>query len=168
MRRKTQILKKTAIHWRPLIGWILLCEVVGIIGSIFTVPQISSWYATLVKPSFSPPNWVFGPVWIVLYALMGFAAYRIWSQGMKKTHRRMGMYIFIAQLVCNFLWSILFFSFHTISLAFVDIAIMWVCIAVLILRFEKSDSLISYSLLPYLFWVSFAMVLNYNLWLLNA
>lgn len=149
-------------------GWIVLCELVGVAGSVFTIPQIPIWFATLVKPAFSPPNWLFGPVWTILYALMGFAAYRIWALGIQKPAIRANIILFVIQLFFNFLWSFIFFSLHNIPGAFLDIVILWVLIILLVKRFEKLDKVAGYAMIPYLLWVSFAMVLNYSLWLLNA
>ncbi len=148
-------------------GWILLCEAVGLVAGMFTIPQIPVWYATLMKPSFSPPNWVFGPVWTILYALMGIAAYRIWILGIKNPAVRTNIVLFTAQLVFNFLWSFIFFSLHSIPAAFVDISILWILIVFLVVRMEQLDKTAGYLMTPYLLWVSFAMVLNYSLWLLN-
>lgn len=168
MKRKKAIKKASQYNFVALGGWILLCEAVGMVGSVFTIPQISTWYATLLKPSFSPPNWVFGPVWTLLYALMGFAAYRVWMLGIKKFVVRKVLVVFILQLVLNFLWSLIFFGQHNIAGAFIEISFMWMLIVYLVVRFEKLDGVAGYAMLPYLFWVSFAMILNYNLWVLNA
>ena len=166
--RNTSVKQKhLPIKWGALIGWIVLCEAAGIIGSLFTVSSIPTWYASLVKPSFSPPNWLFGPVWTILYTLMGIAAYRIWRLGMSKKTVRSALFLFLFHLVLNAIWSIIFFGGQNIPLGFVDIAALWVTIIVLIFRFCTLDQISAYLLLPYLAWVSFATVLNYNLWLLN-
>ncbi len=167
-RHKPHVRSKTGDHILILGAWIVLCELVGVIGSMLTIPQISTWYPTLVKPFFSPPNWVFGPVWTLLYACMGFAAYRIWLQGMKKREHRIAMGIFLVQLGVNFLWSFIFFDRHNIPGGFIDIAVMWLLILYLVVKLEHIDRLASYAMIPYLLWVSFAMVLNYYLWLLNV
>jgi tryptophan-rich sensory protein len=167
-RRKKVSEKKSSIAWFPLLGWIALCEAAGIVGSFFTVSAIPTWYATLARPSFSPPNWVFGPVWTVLYMLMGIAVYRVWRLGMHKPAVKTAVSLFIVHLFFNAIWSILFFGAKNIPLAFVDITVIWVTLIYIIFRFEKLDRASAYLLLPYLAWISFATVLNYNYWLLNA
>lgn len=150
-----------------LFGWILLCELVGITGVFFTTPAIPTWYATLVKPAFSPPNWLFGPVWTTLYALMGIAVYRIWRLGTKRKGVREALTWFFVNLTLNAIWSPIFFGAQQIAAAFVVISAIWVTIIILIVRYHKLDTVSAYLLVPYLLWVSFATVLNYNLWLLN-
>lgn len=151
-----------------LIGWILVCELVGILGSTVTISAIPTWYATLTKPSFAPPNWIFGPVWILLYALMGIAAYRISRLGMKTPAVRGAMALFAGQLFLNFIWSFIFFGARNIPLAFADIAALWVILIITVIVFDRLDKWAAYLMLPYLFWVSFATVLNYSLWILNT
>lgn len=150
-----------------VVSWIILCELAGIIGSVFTISAIPTWYETLVKPVFNPPNWIFGPVWTTLYALMGVSAYRIWRMGMKHKNVRDAIVLFLMHLVLNAIWSPIFFGARQIPLAFVTIAIMWLTLITLMFRFEKLDKVSAVLLAPYLAWVSFAMVLNYNLWILN-
>lgn len=150
-----------------LFGWILLCELAGITGVFFTTPAIPTWYASLVKPSFSPPNWIFGPVWTLLYALMGVAVYRIWRLGTKRKGVRQALMWFFINLTLNALWSPIFFGAQQIAAAFIIISAIWVTIIILIVRYHKLDTVSAYLLVPYLLWVSFATVLNYNLWLLN-
>jgi len=159
--------KKSPINWYSLISWILLCESAGIIGSLFTMSSIPTWYVGLVKPSFSPPNWIFGPVWITLYALMGIAAYRISHLGLRKPAVRNAVFLFLAHLLINTIWSIIFFGGQNIPLGFANIGALWVMIIILTLKFDALDSVSAYLMLPYLAWVSFATVLNYSLWLLN-
>ena len=163
----TGTLKKSPIHWYSLISWILLCESAGIIGALFTTPSIPTWYAGLVKPPFNPPGWIFGPVWITLYAMMGIAAYRISQLGLRKPAVRSAVFLFLVHLLINTIWSIIFFGGQNIALGFVDIGALWVMIIILTLRFDRLDPISAYLMLPYLAWVSFASVLNYNLWLLN-
>ena len=96
-----------------LVAAILVCEFVGLLGSIFTIPAITTWYAALQKPSFSPPNWLFGPVWTLLYALMGVSAYLVWEKGIKKKGVKPALKLFSLQLILNFMWSILFFGLRS-------------------------------------------------------
>jgi translocator protein len=146
---------------------IALCELAGVIGALFTSPSIPGWYAGLVKPSFNPPNGVFGPVWTTLYALMGIAAWLIYEKGLKgaKVHRALS--IFVAQLIVNVLWSIMFFGAHQILGAFVLIVTLWLLIAATMQLFWKVSKAAAALLVPYLIWVSFAAVLNVMLYVLN-
>lgn len=146
---------------------ILLCEGVGIVGSVFTVSSIPAWYTTLQKPSFSPPNWIFGPVWITLYALMGVALYLVWMKGLKKKENRRSIAIFVIQLTLNALWSIVFFGGRSILGGMIVIAALWLLIVLTIVTFWKISKTAGLLLLPYLAWVSFAAILNASLSWLN-
>ncbi len=149
-----------------LIALIILCQLAGIIGSIFTISSISSWYAFLNKPFFNPPSWLFGPVWISLYALMGISLYLIWSS--KNSSEKSGsLKIFGIQLVLNALWSIFFFGLQNLWLAFVEIIILWFAIFFTIKKSLKVSKKSAYLLIPYLLWVSFAAILNLSIALLN-
>lgn len=155
------------LNFPKLIFSIFICQLAGIIGSLFTFSAIPTWYATLNKPTFSPPNWLFGTVWTTLYLLMGISLYRVWISKTKKKEKMEGVVFFIIQLVLNALWSILFFGMQNPALAFVEIIFMWLFIVVTIFRFEKVDKLAAYLLVPYLLWVSFASILNFSIWQLN-
>lgn len=152
-----------------LIAAILLCEAAGIIGSLFTAPSIPGWYATLNKPSFNPPNWVFGPVWTTLYALMGISLYLVWKKGQenKKIDIKLPLAIFGFQLFLNFLWSILFFGMQSPLLGLLCIIPLWLSIAATIFYFYKISKTAAYLLIPYILWVSFASILNASIWMLN-
>lgn len=163
--RYTSFVKR--LNWRRLLFSILLCESAGIVGSVFTVSSIPTWYATLEKPSFSPPNWVFGPVWIALYTLMGVALYLVWMKELKKKEYRRTIAIFAIQLTLNALWPIVFFGGHSILGGFVVITALWISIALTIVHFWKISRTAGLLLLPYLAWVSFAMILNVALLGLN-
>lgn len=144
-----------------LIISLLLPQLAGLVGSLFTFSAIPTWYATLNKPSFSPPNWIFGPVWTTLYILMGISLYLVWSKGKR------GVALFKFQLVINALWSILFFGLRSPILGLITIIILWTMILALIKIFWKIDKTASVLLWPYLAWVSFASVLNLAILLLN-
>lgn len=146
---------------------VLICEGVGILGSIFTIPAITTWYQTLNKPLFSPPNFVFGPVWTILYALMGVSIFLILEKKIKVKERNNLIYLFTLQLLLNFLWSVIFFYFHLPFLAFLEILMLWGSILLLIVRFYKFLKPASILLIPYLLWVSFASLLNASIVLLN-
>lgn len=146
---------------------IIGCELVGIAATPFTISAIPGWYQTLNKPSFSPPDWIFGPLWTILYFLMGVAAYLIWIKGLEKKAVKTALSFFIAQLVFNFFWSILFFGFQSPVLGLIDILILWILILITIIKFHKISKTASYLLIPYLLWVTFATILNLSIVLLN-
>lgn len=153
-----------------LLGFIALCQLAGLIGSLFTFSAIPTWYAYLIKPTFSPPNYLFGPVWTTLYTLMGISLYLVYQTKIKKggnNQKEKAIRIFYTQLILNALWSIIFFGLKNPGLAFVEIIIMWSYILVTIMRFYKINKIASYLLIPYLLWVSFASVLNLSIALLN-
>jgi benzodiazapine receptor len=146
---------------------ILICLLAGGIGIIFTSSQISTWYAVLNKPSFSPPNWLFAPVWTTLYILMGISLYLVWKKGLKTKKVRDAIYNFGFQLVLNAIWSPIFFGMHSLLLALIVLIAMWIYIVKTIRSFAKVDRTASLLLYPYLAWVSFASILNFSVWLLN-
>lgn len=146
---------------------LVICQFAGFIGSLFTTPSIPTWYAALSKPSFNPPNSIFGPVWIILFILMGISAYLIWRKKVCDRNVRMALVIFLFQLLLNVLWSFLFFRLHNPSAAFFEIIILWLAILVTFLSFMKISKTAGILFLPYLFWVGFAAVLNLFIWKLN-
>jgi tryptophan-rich sensory protein len=150
----------------PLLVSVLIAEAAGIIGSVFTIKEIPVWYAALLKPSFSPPNWVFGPVWTSLYCLMGISAFLIW-QKRKSPVARSGLTIYGVNLVANMLWSVVFFGFHRPEAGLLVILILWSTIIVMIKRFWPINQLASLLLIPYLLWVTFATFLNFAIFRLN-
>lgn len=150
-----------------LVACIIISESAGIIGSLFTTPSIDGWYEGIIKPSFNPPNWVFGPVWTTLFALMGCSLYLVWKKGFERKDVRIAVGIFAVQLILNTLWSIIFFGIHNIALALIEIVILWLAIFATIISFAKISRLAAWLLVPYIAWVSFAMYLNYTLWILN-
>jgi len=147
--------------------FIIGCELVGAISGLATAKAIPTWYQGLVKPSFNPPNWLFGPVWTLLYAMMGLAAWLIWSKGWQRADVRLALIIFGIQLALNFAWSFIFFANQNLGAALIEIIVMWLAIALTVVVFYKIDHRAAYLLLPYLAWVSFATLLNYSLWRLN-
>lgn len=165
-------MKKVRVSASPLnigalIGWIAASQSAGIIGSFFTVSAIPGWYQLLQKPAWNPPGWVFGPVWTLLYTLMGIAAYRIWKLGMRKKQVRQAIILFSLHLGVNALWSIIFFGFQDILMAFLEIMILLGLIVKIVVRFYKLDKAAAYLLIPYLVWVSFATFLTYTILQLN-
>ena len=132
----------------------------GFLGSSSTTSQINSWYSTIQKAPFNPPNWVFGPAWTILYILMAISLYLVWQKGKFPL-------IFIIQLFLNFLWSYIFFGLHLPLLAFIDIILLWIFILLTIINFTAINKTAAYLLYPYLGWVSFASILNLFVVLLN-
>jgi tryptophan-rich sensory protein len=147
---------------------IIICQFAGVIGSVFTTPAIPTWYATLVKPSFAPPNWIFSPVWISLYLLMGISAFLVWRKGIENPQVNLALRFFIIQLVLNSLWSVLFFGLKSPLLGFIEIIFLWIFILLTSLYFFRVSTIAGTLLLPYLLWVSFAAVQNFSLWRLNS
>ncbi len=152
---------------RNLLVFIAVAQAAGLIGTFFTFDAIPTWYPTLAKPWFSPPNWIFGPVWTTLYTLMGIAAFFVWEKRFQKTHASRGMNWYWAQLFLNAIWSPIFFGAKQLGWALIVIALLWVAILFTIREFWKIRPRYGVLLLPYLAWVSFASVLNYQLWMLN-
>lgn len=138
----------------------------GAIAGLFTAQSVSEWYATLNQPSFNPPNWIFGPVWTILYLLMGISVFLVWKQEASKERNR-ALLIFLIQLLLNFAWSFLFFYFNRIGLALVEIILLWISIAVMLKLFHRIKPVAAYLNIPYLLWVSFATVLNAAYYFLN-
>jgi tryptophan-rich sensory protein len=157
-------------RFRSLIGlpiWMAVCFGAAYLGSIFTTPSVTTWYPELIKPSWTPPAWVFGPVWSLLYLMMAMAAWLVWRQGSLST-RVLPITLFLVQLVLNVLWSMLFFGLRMPDLAFAEIVVLWFAILTTVITFWRSTPLAGYLLLPYLVWVAFASILNFALWRMNA
>lgn len=152
--------------WRFIIS-IAMCQLAGIIGSVFTSPAIPTWYATLKKPAFNPPNWLFGPVWITLYVLMGIALFLVWRKSLDIPAVRTGLTLFGMQLTLNVLWSVVFFGFRSPVGGLLIIFVLWTAILLTILRFTKVSEFAAVLLIPYIVWVSFAAILNLSLFILN-
>ncbi len=148
--------------WKLIIS-IMLPFLASIIGGLFTESSASSWYATLIKPPFNPPSWVFGPVWTILYLLMGISLYLVWA----KKYDRTSFMFFGVQLFLNALWSILFFGMKSPFYAFIEIIFLWVAILITTFYFYKINKISAYLLIPYILWVSFAAVLNFSIFILN-
>ena len=146
---------------------ILISELAGLLGSVFTLPSISAWYSTLNKPFFTPPNWFFGPVWTSLFLLMGISLFLVWKKGFRNKKLKIGITFFSIQLALNVSWSILFFGLHKPFYAMVEISVLWVFILLTAIQFKKIDKKAAYLLIPYLVWVAFAGFLNYSIWIMN-
>ncbi len=142
-------------------------ELVGLAATPFTLSAIQDWYQTLQKPVFSPSNSMFGPVWTILYFLMGVSAFLIWQKGLKNKKVKQALIYFLIQLFFNFLWSVLFFGLRSPILGLVDILSLWVFIVFTMAKFQKISQPAFYLLIPYIFWVSFAAILNFSVVVLN-
>lgn len=150
-----------------LISSVSVCLLTGFLGSFATRDSITTWYAQLSRPSFTPPDWTFGVVWPVLYVMMGISAFLIWNVGIDKRQVKVALGCFALQLILNGLWTLIFFGLHLIGFALVEIVILWAAILMTILSFWKESKPAALLLLPYILWVSFAVVLNASLFLLN-
>lgn len=139
--------------------------ILGIASGFSTVDSITTWYQYLNKPSFNPPNYLFGPVWTVLYVMMGVAFALVWHS--QNSRKRQAMWVFGFQFVLNLAWSFLFFNLHQTGWALIEIIVLWLSIAWAIRLFYPIKPLAAYLLVPYLAWVSFASVLNGAIWYLN-
>ena len=146
---------------------ILFCLIAGSLGSLVTINGPGSWYATLQKPFFAPPNWVFAPVWITLFILMGIALYLVWQCGTENREVKIALGIFGVQFALNVIWSFLFFGLESSLLGLIDIILLWVMIVVTIRAFYRVKKSAAYLLIPYLAWVSLASALNGAVYFMN-
>ncbi len=147
---------------------VFVCLIVGYVSGMVTRASITTWYPTLVKPSFNPPNWIFAPVWTSLYIMMGIAAGLVWNQvSVNKEAVTKALQFFVIQLVLNALWSYLFFGLHNLMLAAIEVVLLWLMIFETYTQFVKINKTASNLMLPYLAWVSFASVLTARIWWLN-
>lgn len=147
---------------------VVTCLVIGYFSGMVTRSAIITWYPTLVKPSFNPPNWIFAPVWSMLYIMMGIAAGLVWDRIESNTEIvKKALVFFAVQLALNALWSYLFFGLKNPMLALLEIVILWLMIYETYVQFGKINKIAGYLFIPYLLWVSFAMVLNASIWWLN-
>tara|TARA_R110002167_G_scaffold24608_10_gene86283 strand:- start:836 stop:1309 length:474 start_codon:yes stop_codon:yes gene_type:complete len=144
-----------------------VCLIIGFLSSFATQSSVNGWYQQLNKPSFNPPNWVFAPVWTVLYIMMGIAAGIVWAKGLHHRWVKTALYHFGFQLLLNASWSIIFFGLHEPFLALLVILALLVLLILTIRWFKVVSDLAAYLLIPYLLWVCFATMLNYKLWELN-
>jgi translocator protein len=151
-----------------IVFFVALCLAVGYLSSIVTQSNIKTWYPTIEKPSFNPPNWVFAPVWTLLFIMMGIAAGLIWNKiEENKELVKKGLLFFTIQLLLNALWSFLFFGLHNILLASVEIILLLLIIYETYLIFKQIDKKASLLLIPYMAWVSFASILTISIYFLN-
>lgn len=149
------------------VSCIFLCLAPGIVGGLFTVQAISQWYTTINKPFFNPPSWIFGPVWTLLYVMMGIALFLIWKEKSEKRLKQKAITIFMIQLFLNAAWSPAFFGLHSPLFGLAIIIPLWISILLTIQYFGKISKNAALLLIPYILWVSFATVLNFAIWWMN-
>jgi tryptophan-rich sensory protein len=149
-----------------LLAWLAACMSAGLLGAVFTFDSVRSWYPTIAKPAWTPPSWLFGPVWTTLYLMMGVAAWRVARRRWTADVRR-AVLLFVVQLLLNAAWSPLFFGARLPGIAFGEILLLWSAIVLTIAWFWRIDRLAAALLVPYLAWVSFASALNGSIWWLN-
>jgi len=154
-------------NFAKLLACILIPFIAAFVGSVFTFPAIASWYVSLNKPFFSPPNWVFAPAWAILYFLMGISLYLVLQKSSETKKAEKGIFIFASQLSLNVLWSIVFFGLQNPLCAFVEIAFLWFFVGLTVKEFFKISKKAAWLLVPYWIWVSFATILNLSIVLLN-
>ncbi len=150
-----------------LVAAVVSCIVLGSLGGIVTITGPGSWYALLAKPAFSPPGWLFAPVWTLLFILMGISLWMVWNKGAGRRNVRIALGIFAVQFAFNIAWSFLFFGMQSPFLGLVDILILWVLILATIVCFYRVQRTAAYLLIPYILWVSFASFLNYTIYVMN-
>lgn len=150
-----------------LVFALLITQIAGALGSLVTIPAIDTWYATLEKPALTPPSWVFGPVWLTLYALMGIAFFFVWTQDTRRKAVQQALSLFSLQLIANAIWSVLFFGLKSPACALADIVLLLLLIVATIAAFWQVYRPAAYLLVPYALWVSFATYLNSAIVLLN-
>jgi len=151
------------MNYLKLVISIGVCLLVGFIAGMFTSTSIDTWYSTLTKPSFNPPNWVFGPAWTILYIMMGIALYLVWNS----SNNRIAITFFMIQLALNFLWSFLFFALENPLIAFIGILLLLGMIILTAVQFYPVSRTAAFLLIPYILWVIFASVLNFSIYWLN-
>lgn len=146
---------------------IIIIELIGLFASIFTQSSVSVWYATLQKPAFIPPNYVFAPVWVVLFALMSTAAFMVWKKGTERQDVRVALNSFGMQFLLNVLWSLIFFGMRSPLFGLIEVILLWIAIAITMMEFRKVSERAFWLMVPYILWVTFTVVLTYYIWILN-
>jgi len=155
-------------HIKKISITVLICLVVGGVGAVATQSSVSTWYMTIEKPAFTPPNWLFGPVWTVLYILMGIAAGLVWIKGFYHKWVKVALYHFGFQLLFNGMWSVIFFGMQKPFLGLLAIIVLFILIILTIKWFTVVDRRASWLMVPYALWVLFATALNFEIWRLNS
>lgn len=158
---------QSKFQFGPFIISLFITLTIGFVGSLFIKPQISGWYSTLQKSSLSPPDWLFAPVWTILYILIAIAAYLVWEKRDSSDLYPTARLIYFFQLLLNFLWSIIFFVMHQMLTAIFVIVLLWTSIIAIMYYFGLFSKAASWLLLPYLIWVTYAGILNFSVYMLN-
>lgn len=153
--------------WLKLLISIAIPLAVGGIAGFFTNAEINGWYQSIEKPNWQPPGWVFGPVWTLLYILMGIALFLVWNSRGEEKEKRTAFVFWGIQMVLNFLWSFIFFRMHEIGWALTEIIVLWISILLTIFSFARISRVAAWLLVPYISWVSFAALLTFTIWQLN-
>ncbi len=166
MAESVRPLMTTRTRWGGLAAFLTVCLFAGGLGALATTPQLDTWYRTLAKPTWNPPDRVFGPVWTTLYILMAVAGWLVWSRtGWRSAS--MSLLLFGGQLVLNVAWSWIFFGMHAPGWAFFEILLLWLAVTATMIAFFRHSRLAGWLLVPYLVWISFAGVLNFTIWRMN-
>jgi translocator protein len=152
--------------WISLMPFIVVCFAAASVGSFITNTSVNTWYAQLRKPDWTPPNWIFGPVWTMQYVLMAVSAWLVW-RSTEWSVAKSGLVLFGIQLALNTLWSLLFFGLREVRLAFVEIMLLWMMVVATVVSFLPLSRLAAWLLLPYLLWIGFASYLNFRIWQIN-
>lgn len=159
--------KSKSVLALKLLASLAICQLAGFIGAIFTTPSISTWYFALNKPIFNPPNYLFAPVWTLLFVAMGIALFLIWSKSENTKEKRLAIILFTLQLLFNVMWSIVFFGFHSPLFGIFVIIILLALIIITTIKFFKLSDMAGILMIPYIIWVGFATILNIALYVLN-
>lgn len=160
-------MKKFNSDWLALAFFLILSFGAAFIGGLFTSASVDGWYRTLPKPAWTPPSWLFGPVWTLLYLAMAIAAWLVWRQR-SSSNVTAALALFFVQLVLNAAWSAVFFGLQNIGLALVNIVLLWCAIAATVIAFWRINATSGWLFVPYIFWVTFATALNFAIWRLNS
>lgn len=158
---------KQSAPWLSLASFLVITFAVAGFGSYFTGSSVATWYPTLSKPTWTPPNWAFSPVWTVLYVMMATAGWIVWMRG-RSSSAAVALGLFAVQLVLNAAWSWLFFGMRSVAAGLVDIALLWCAILATIIAFWRVSVLAGALMMPYLLWVSYAAALNFVIWKMNG
>lgn len=156
-----------AVDFYRLFVSIFICQLAGFVSGILNSKSIEAWYVKLRKPIFNPPNWVFSPIWTILFLLQGISLYLVWSSGLTNEDTLFALIMFFFQMILNISWSFLFFGKKSLFLSLGDIVFLIFAIIITMLSFYNISELATYLLMPYLFWVIFVMILNFAIWVLN-
>lgn len=146
---------------------VIICQVAGLSSAFFTMPAVDSWYQTINKPFFTPPNWIFAPVWVLLFLFMGVSLFFVWRAEPKDGDKKIAVAVFTFQFVLNVLWSFMFFGLRSFLGGFIEIIALWIMILFTMATFSKISKTATYLLVPYIIWVTFAAVLNFTIMWIN-